>query len=587
MTPEPTASDERSDDSATSLHPAPEGGADARRLDRRTLASVLVSLGVAALALWREAETAPYHIDELRQVRPYALGFDALLDSSYAQEQPPLDVIVGAGMQRVLGVGDVLQRSHSMLAGLLALACLAMLMWRRGARLAIPATILLLAFVPTFPSHTSYARPYALPLALMIGYLLAVDLWLEQRRWWWGSLVAVIAALLPLSRVFEPPALLVLASVTLVVFRRWNPQWGRAIWLPVGAAAAALLLVELPVYLRLQSRLTAYQGDAAASLGDQWQRIVDDSLPRLGDVLVNWWIVLVLVIAAAATPWVRRWLVQSWWFWPVLAMPVAFFVAFHLRTQPGQPYYERYGYYFLPAVAIALGLLAESAVRAIRRPTSPLVVATNVVVAALLAVLGAQLVVATVDDLRNSDDSPDYAALGREIETRLPVSTSIVFDSVGRPLGRYRPGYAGYGRYTSPARQVVNAKDVVQSPAQLREVGQYAIGTRGPVIELDGWEAVEASESMTLYVSESERSGPVELASDLVRFGEAVDTARGAMLRLAAAQLLFEVGDAEGGCAVVAALLAEDRSVAGGAAFVLGRSVSPELAMQCLEDLPE
>jgi 4-amino-4-deoxy-L-arabinose transferase-like glycosyltransferase len=83
---------------------------------------IAASLGVAAFTLWWEAETEPYHIDELRQVRPYSRSFDVLVDRSFSQEQPPLDVLVGAGFQRVLGVGDVLQRGHSMLAGLLALA---------------------------------------------------------------------------------------------------------------------------------------------------------------------------------------------------------------------------------------------------------------------------------------------------------------------------------------------------------------------------------------------------------------------------------------------------------------------------------
>lgn len=589
MTTPTATSDERSDDAVAPSDPTVDAGVEARRVDRWTLGSVVVALGVAAFVLWREAETEPYHIDELRQVRPYAQGFDALLDGSYAQEQPPLDVIVGAGFQRVLGVGDVLQRGHSMLAGLVALACLATLLWRRGVRLGIPVTILLIAFVPTFVSYTAYARPYALPLALMIGFLLAVDLWLEQRRWWWGSLVVVIAALLPLSRVFEPPAFLVLVSVTLVVFRRWNADWGTAIWLPIASTVAALVLVELPVYLRLQSQLTAYQGETSASLGEQWQRIVDDSLPRLGDVLVNWWLALLLVAAAVATRQVRRWLAQSWWFWPVLAMPIAFFVAFHLRTQPGQPYYDRYGYYFLPALAIVLGLLAESSVRAIRQPASRLPLASNVVLLVLLGVFGTQLAVSTLDDVRSSGGSDwgDYAALGREIETRLPVSTTVVFDSVGRSLGSYRPGYAGYGRYTSPARQVVNAKAIVQSPAQVSAVDQYAIGTRGPVLDVDGWEVIEASESMTLYVPESARSGPDELASDLVRFGEALVPARGAMLRLAGAQLRFEIGDVDGGCAVIADLFADDPNVAGAAAFPLGRSDSGDLAMRCLDDLLE
>jgi hypothetical protein len=92
---------------------------------------------------------------------------------------------------------------------------------------------------------------------------------------------------------------------------------------------------------------------------------------------------------------------------------------------------------------------------------------------------------------------------------------------------------------------------------------------------------------MTLYMPTAVRSGAEELASDLVRFGEERPPSQGAMLRLAGAQLRFEIGDVEGGCAVITDLFAEDPNVAGAAAVSLGRSDSGDLAMRCLDDLVE
>jgi hypothetical protein len=555
------------------------------RADRWTLLSIVAAIAVAAFVLWREAETEPYHIDELRQVRPYAGAFRLLLDASFSQEQPPLDVLVGARFQQVVGVGDVLQRGHSMLAGVVALVCLAVLLWRRRVRFGIPITVLVLAFSPVFISFTAYARPYALPLALMLGYLLAVDTWLDRGRVWSGVAVVAIAGLLPLSRVFEPPAFLVLVSATVLVAWRRNPDWARRVWLPVAAAAAALVLVEIPVYLQLQRRLTAYQGEDAVSLGEQWRRIVDDSLPRLAEVFVNWWMALVLVVAALAVAQVRRRLASLWWFWPLALTPAAFFVAFHLRTQPGQPFYDRYGYFWLPPFAIVLGLLAEQVVAMIRsRPSARPIVPAGAVLAVLLVVYGAQLVAATVDDLRTTTQD-DYRSLGVEIERRFPESTSIVFDSVGVPLGSYRPGYAGYGRYTSPTRRVYSAEALLRWPERARGVEQYAIATNGPVVEVDGWQPVPTSATMTLYLPNEQRSGVPELAADLVRFGEALDASVGATLRLAGAQLLFELGEVDEGCMIVGRLLEEDPSIGPALDVSLSRSDNAQRATRCLDDL--
>lgn len=557
------------------------------RTDRWVLSATAVAIGVAAFVLWREAETEPYHIDELRQVRPYALGIRRLVDASFSQEQPPLDVIVGARFQQVIGVGDVLQRGHSMLAGVVALTCLAALLWRHRVRIGIPITVLVLAFSPVFISFTAYARPYALPLALMLGYLLAVDTWLDSGRWWSGATLAVVAGLLPLSRVFEPPAFLLLVSATVLVFRRRRPYWGRRVWLPIGASAAALMFVEIPVYLRLQSRLTAYQGDGSVSIGDQWRRVIDDSLPRLADVFVNWWMAVALVVAALATSYVRRRLVSCWWFWPLALTPIAFFVAFHIRTEPGQPFYDRYGYYWLPPFAIVVGLLVERLVTMVRdRPVSWRTASVSGLLVVLLVAYGAQLGVATAEDLRTTTQG-DFRSLGAEIENRLPVTTSIVFDSVAVPLGSYRPGYAGYGRYTSPFRRIYSADALLRWPERAEGIEEYAIAANGPVLSIEGWESVPTSATMTLYLPETPRSGVPELAEDLVRFGEALDPLVGATLRLAGSQLYFDLGLGDEGCAVIGRLLDEDGSLRSAVETSLSRSENADGATLCVNGLPD
>jgi hypothetical protein len=114
------------------------------------------------------------------------------------------------------------------------------------------------------------------------------------------------------------------------------------VWWIADSTAVAMLAVELPVFRRLQEQLIVYQGDTgAASLPEQWDRILNDSLPRFASVFENGWVVLLLVVFALTRVGVRRRLFDLWWFWPMVATPVSFAVVFHYRVLPGQPFYDR------------------------------------------------------------------------------------------------------------------------------------------------------------------------------------------------------------------------------------------------------
>ena len=520
--------------------------------DRRTIALTILSLAVAAFTFWREAETEPYHIDELRQVRPYARDLGELISRSFSQEQPPLDVIVGARFQDVLGVGDVIQRSHSMLAGLVALVMISALLWRSRIREGIPAAILLMAILPGFVSFTAYARPYALPLALMVGFALASDMWLERGHRAAAGAITAIALLLPLSRVFEPPAFLVLSSLTILWFGRQRPEWGRRVWWPVGSAGLALLAVEVPVYLKLQERLTAYQGESTATLAQQWRRILDDSIPRLAEMFVSGWLALVIAVVALASPGVGRRLVRIWWFWPMLLTALSFAVAFHIRTQPNQPFYDRYGYYWLPLFAVLVAVFVQEAIdRWNPRSLSSWTPAIVLVPFVIVSISGLR------EDFTSSAQA-DFRSLGTEIEARLPPTTTVIYDSFARPAGAYRPGFAGYGRYAVPQRAFIEVENLPQQADRIATGDSYVIAANGPVISIPGWSPVPTSENMTLYLPDGDRSGPEQLAEDLATFGLALEPRFGAVLRVGAASMLFSIGQTAEGCGVLEALLRND-----------------------------
>lgn len=550
----PSTLDDQTDPRSTALdRPEPlDGGSPVVRVSEQVVIALIgVVVMIATALLCVEARTEPYHIDELRQVRPYADDLSTLVDASFSQEQPPLDVIVGAGTQRLLGVGDLAQRSHSVVAGVAVLVMLAVLLWRFGVRIGIPVALGFLVLTPSFLTLTAYARPYALPLALILAYVLATEIWLETGRKGAAAALTLTALLLPLSRVFEPPAFLVLSSVAIVWKGSSRPRWGRRVWWPVGSAVTALVAVELPVYLRLQSRLTAYQGDASASLTEQWRRILDDSLPRFTEVFVNGWLAFAIVVLALLRRDVRAGLTRMWWFGPMLGTAVAFAVVFHVRTQPGQPFYSRYGYFWLPVFAIVAGLLAQSLGDRWRgRPVLNWISVAAVTV--YVITLGA-----AVGDTIGSTTRSDYRRLGEQIETRVPTSTVVVFDTIDTPFGSYRPGFAGSGRYTSPERAIFRAETLLRRPQLVGAADVYVIAVNGPVVDVDGWTAVPASPTMTLYLPDEPRSGPVDLADDMIAFGGAVDVSQGAVLRIGGSMILLHAGEVDAGCHELRAVVDE------------------------------
>ena len=545
--------------------------------DRVVGVAALGAGALTALMLYLEASHEPYHIDELRQVRPYHRPFDDLVNASFSQDQPPLDVLIGAQFQDFLGRGDINNRASSMVAGIGVVTILIALLWRSRVRVGVPVTVIVLALTPAFLSFTAYARPYALPLFLVLLHAAMSDSWLHHGNKIMALLLAGVAMLLPLSRVFEPPAYLVLVTVMVFVYRRWwRPEWGARVWWVAASTAAALLVVELPVYRRLQEQLTAYQGDdGAASLSEQWDHILNDSFPRFGAVFENGWVALLLVVVALTRAGVRRRLFELWWFWPLIATPAAFAVVFHYRTMPGQPFYDRYGYFWLVPFAIIVGLLVDDIAqrRAWREPSSW-------IAGASVGAMAMFLTIGVIADLATADRT-DYRALGELIEADYPDTVDVIFDTVAYPLGRYRPGYAGYGRYTTNARQMIKAEGLHVRPETIVQGQDYMIATNGPILDVDGWAPIVASDNLTLYAPDRYPATVREIARALIDFGRATGPSQGGVFRIAGALVLVNDGDLAWGCAEIDALIADDPAIKPNVVIAVGRSPLVEAFASC------
>lgn len=515
----------------------------------RRLTWMAIAVGAVILVLGMVEE--PYHIDELRQVQSYSRSVGGLIDASFAQEQPPLDPFIGKVVQHLVGTGHVQQRLHPTLLGILSLALLALLMWRAGLRMAVPAAVLIYSIVPVVVSVTAYARQYALPVFLALLFLNGADWWLRARSRL-GLTVAWLAALaLPLSRAVDPMIFLVGVAGTLVVWglRDGTASWPGSVIFVQTVVMGSLVVVGIPVSLRLRDEASEFIAPATG-LGDRLYRVATDLPSTLVDN--NWVGVLALIVLgfALASRRVRRFAAGEWWLWPLIAIPIGFAGAFFLLARVDQPFFWRYAYSWWLPFAVICGVLLEGALEAAEGRSIQSI-------AAIVAVSGLTiaLLVALVDDLR-SDAWIDYEPLAGLIEEELASGDVVYFDNVVE-IGRYRAGFADYGRFAPPERMIWATAPIIHDPDGTPTGTPFAVALYGNDVDVAGWQRIEASTAMNLYVPQSSVSGRLDAGETLIAFGRAFEPEKGAMLRLAGASLLASIGEPEKACREAETLMEE------------------------------
>jgi hypothetical protein len=519
-------------------------------------APVLLAILIGAVALVISAFEEPYHVDELLQTRSYDQPIGDIIDASIAQQQPPLDPILNATVQRFIGVGDPQQRALSVIFGIASLTVFGMLMLRSRLRTGSAAAVMVIAIAPLLVSVTAYARPYALPLFLILLFLLTTDVWLADRRAWAGLVLFLTAILLPLSKTIEPNLALGLSIGVLLTWKFLaEPKWKGTIWVPVGAATIGIIAIGVPVVIRLQSDLARYTISGVVHLAGL-SRWLTDIPQALEESFAPWPIALALAIGAIISPTSRRLLTRTWWFWVLLLLPIAFATLFLLRTPESQPFYTRYTFTWWPPFAMMVGAIVATTIEAhesMRRAWRGVVV---VAVAVLFIGLGHSLQA----DLR-SDVRYNFAALGAEIMKSTSVDTTVVFDPTV-PLGSYRTSFAGrWGRYVDADRDIPLTIWIAKKPSRVPEAGPIAVAlinyqrnVPGWPIDVVGWERIDAGPFESLYLAPDHLSGRSGTQIALLEFANALGPRHGAAFALASASLAAEDGDIAQACSILSEL---------------------------------
>lgn len=494
----------------------------------------------------------PFNQNELVQMGAY--GSDSVAVMTSGTRQPPLDPLLGGILQHVLGVGQLQQRLVPVLCGIGTLVVLATLMRRLRLGGAGAFALWVLATAPLMVRYSAYTRPYALPLFLMVLFVCAAQRWIDTRRPAWLALVGLAAVLLPLARVPEPMVFLATSAVVLC----WLAVRHRLTWSQAGPlaafAVAAMAAVGYPMFRALAAEASSYFDPSPSGVVDRFPRgvheIITGLLPLLG-AWFPWWPVTLLVLALTlGFPASRRVLSRWWFFWPLLAAPVVFALAYHFLNPASfavLPYRSRAAYFFVVPYALVVAVLARSVAR--------MDMSRRLLRSAATVLLGATLVTQlpkTVDVLLHND-APDFGLAAEVLEAHVPPDGVVLYDRPA-PAPQSRMGFLAMGRYLSPdAPTVLEVEKVAKHPRRLKPGVPVYVMVNGQCAEpglctptssagwgepIPGWRVATRFDRFTLYEPVEGQSGRTGAIKALRRLGERLGPELGFVETDAAAALL-------------------------------------------------
>ena len=526
-------------------------------------------VAVGAVFVLMASINQPYNQNELLQIGPY--GGNTIGDVTSGTRQPPVDPVLGALVQHLLGEGQLRQRLVPAGAATGTLVVTALLLRRQRTGFAGIVGLAFLATMPLFVRYSAYTRPYALPLFLMVAFVLAASVFIGggRRRWLAGT--GLLAALLPATRVTEPTALLV-TTVAVLAWLGWRRRLPRVrAWSVAAVALAALVLVGVPMVRNLGEEAPSLWDPRPSGLLDRagvgLDEFVHELLPLLGRSLPLWPLLLAVVVAAFTLSGSRRLLLGWWFFWPLAAAPVGFAIAYHFITTidfDQLPYRARAAYFFTVPLALVVTALADLGFRLLResRETerSVPVWAPAAVAVALVTLVAGNLPAAVT--AATTPDVPDYAAAARLVDD-LPADALVLYDRPGT-FGEGHQGFLAPSRYLRRPDVIVATLQLARSPRRLPDGrplylmvdATNIVDASGASVSawerpIEGWKVVGSDDRFTVYAPTSPREGPRAAADAMLALADALGVETGYVQVFAAASLLRTLGVRDQAAAVV------------------------------------
>jgi hypothetical protein len=464
----------------TKIGTSPAMPAEVRTRGYRIHMLYVGAIAVGAALIISAAINQPFNQNELAQIAPYSS--DSLAEITGGTRQPPLDPLLGAMFQHLLGEGQLQQRLVPVLSGMGTLIVVSLLLLRLGLGAAGAFGVWVLATAPLMVRYGAYTRPYALPLFLMVVFVYSAQRWLYEHKRGSLVLVGVAAVLLPLARVPEPTVFLVATAATLA----WLGLRGR---LPLIQAApltaiglGAVVLVGYPMSRKLATDTNTFVDLSLPGIITRFDASLHEFatkfLPLLAAWLPWWPITLLVIVATLAVRDSRRQLMRWWFLWPLLAAPVLFSLAYHLLVTEELAYRSRAAHFFVVPYVLMIVALASAVVGATARSRR-----VRAGLAALLcAALFAQLPGTVGAIIRNG--APDFDKAGEVIAASVPADGVVLYDRPARP-NQARLGFLAQSRYLEDTRSVLVVEEVARHPRRLLSGAPIYLLINGQCIKED------------------------------------------------------------------------------------------------------
>ena len=239
--------------------------------------------------------------------------------------------------------------------------------------------------------------------------------------------------------------------------------------------------------------------------------------PLMADSFPWWPLTLLVLVAVVALPRARRTLGEWPMFWPLLAAPIAFAVAYHFFNAlsfDALPYRARAASFFLLPFILVVAALAT----VVERTDTDRRIRWGVGV--LLAAAFVSQLPDTATVVRK-DAAPDFGVISGVITSQVPDDAIVLYDRP-TPVGTSRQPFLGNWRYMGDTPYV---KTMAYLPSQLDEMpkdgpvyllfnGQCAYPgrcvpgkTNAVDVPIEGWKIVYEHERFTLYAPEHGQSG--------------------------------------------------------------------------------
>ncbi len=506
----------------------------------------------------------PYNQNELKQMGPY--DSNDLSEIASGTRQPPLDPWLGALVQHLLGEGQVRQRLVPIVASIGSLIFMSLLLRRLRLGFAGAIALWAMATAPLLVRYTAYTRPYALPLFFMILFVYAVQRWLDDRSKAWLAVAAVSAAVLPLCRVPEPVLFLVTTAATLTLFAARGRLTPRQAWPPVAVVIAALAFVGYPMFRQLSAETPNVWDPSLSGIIDRFPSGVDEMftgfMPTFASWLPWWPITVAMIVATLVLPAARRRLVGWWFFWPLLAAPILFLLAYHFANPypfESRPYRIRMAIFFVPGFVLIVAALA-CALTDLKKQERKLRIFLGVLLAAVL--IGQLPATARV---LVENEAADFGQVAEVLTEDLPDDAIVLFDALS-PTGRWHQPFTADGRYMGDnpsTHEVSHLMDMTKAVPQHGPVYFLLLDSEcGPSVvcdeksadwngEVPGWRVKTRFDRFTLYEPITPLSGREGVMQATLAFGLSLGPDYGSREIFSAAAMLGRLGRPEEGKALI------------------------------------